>query len=376
MLNFWHSLPQPIVGLAPMDGVTDAAYRYIVARYGKPDVQFTEFVSVEEISRGTASAWRQLQFLDIERPVVAQIYGTDPEKFYQAAYVVCALGFDGVDINMGCPSKNVSSRGCGAALIKTPSLAQELIRAVQAGVRDWAGGHDLTQIGLNPRVVERVQPSWTQGGGAQRKDHRGAIPVSVKTRLGYDTMLVEEWTATLLETQPAVITLHGRTLAQMYRGQADWQAIGRAGELARGTSTLILGNGDVQTLAEAHTRIASTKVHGVLIGRGALGNPWIFRDTTSLQQPSNLAAAATHPIDITWRERCNVALEHAQYFESLSDRGPFVTMRKHLGWYCRGFPGAAEMRATMFKTTSAADVARVFGHIDAGEASAGWPGLA
>src|SRR6058998_3806055 len=155
-MSFWQTLPQPIIGLSPMDGVTDAAFRCMVARHGKPDAQYTEFIHVEEICRGLESAWRQLRFVDLERPVLAQIYGANPDRFYQAAHVICALGFDGVDINMGCPSKNVAARGCGAALIKNPPLAREIIRAVRAGVADWAAGHRIETIGLRPKVVERV----------------------------------------------------------------------------------------------------------------------------------------------------------------------------------------------------------------------------
>src|SRR3989449_4755268 len=145
-VSFWHHIPQPIIGLSPMDGVTDPAFRFIVARYGKPDVQVTEFVNVDEVCHGGDSAWQQLQYAEIERPVVAQIYGADPDKFYQVAQVVCELGFDGVDINMGCPSKNVSARGCGAALIRNQPLAREIIRAVHAGVTDWAAGHRIESI--------------------------------------------------------------------------------------------------------------------------------------------------------------------------------------------------------------------------------------
>src|SRR5215472_16177785 len=253
-MSFWHTLPQPIIGLAPMDGVTDAAFRYIVARHGKPDVQCTEFVSVEEIRRGTASAWRQLRFVENERPILAQIYGADPDGFYQVAHVLCALGFDGVDINMGCPSKSVSARGCGAALIKNPALARAIIRAVQAGVRDWACGHALETIGLRPSVVEQVQRLQRTTASPQR-EHRSALPVSVKTRLGYDTVVIEDWVATLLEERPEVIAIHGRTLEQKYRGQADWDAIRRAAKLGRETSTLVLGNGDLTTMAEVVQRI-------------------------------------------------------------------------------------------------------------------------
>src|SRR5262245_19497639 len=156
-MSFWHTLPQPIIGLSPMDGVTDAAFRYIVARHGKPDVQCTEFVSVEELCRGTASAWRQLRFVESERPVLAQIYGADPDGYYQVAHVLCALGFAGKGINMGEPAKTLRGRGCGGALIKNPPLARAIIRAVQAGVRDWASGHGIDTLGLRASVVEQIQ---------------------------------------------------------------------------------------------------------------------------------------------------------------------------------------------------------------------------
>src|SRR5438445_9406597 len=155
-VSFWHAIPQPIIGLSPMDGVTDPAFRFIVARHGKPDVQVTEFVNVDEVCHGGDSAWSQLQYADIERPVVAQIYGADPDKFYEVAQVVCELGFDGVDINMGCPSKNVSARGCGAALLPNPALAREIIRAVHAVVADWAAGYRIGRIGLCPAAVGPV----------------------------------------------------------------------------------------------------------------------------------------------------------------------------------------------------------------------------
>src|SRR5215467_13765710 len=297
-MSFWHTLPQPIIGLSPMDGVTDAAFRFIVARHGKPDVQYTEFVNVEEICRGTASAWRQLRFVESERPVLAQIYGADPDRFYQVAQVLCELGFDGVDINMGCPAKSVSGRGCGAALIKNPPLAREIIRAVQAGVRDWASGHAIATIGLRPSVVEQVQMLMSTTSQPPRH-HRSALPVSVKTRLGYDTVVIEDWVATLLEEQPEVIAIHGRTLAQMYRGQANWDAIRRAATLVHETSTLVLGNGDVVTMSEVVQRVRETQVHGVLIGRGALGNPWLFRAKAWARQQLSGPAAMAQPPDVS-----------------------------------------------------------------------------
>jgi nifR3 family TIM-barrel protein len=363
-MHFWHTLPQPIIGLSPMDGVTDAAFRWIVARHGKPDVQYTEFIHVEELCRGTASAWRQLRFAEPERPILAQLYGADPERFYQAAHVVCALGFDGVDINMGCPAKNVVGRGAGAALIKNPALARAIIRAVQAGVRDWASGQAIATVGLRPEVRAQIEALTS---AVPRPPHvpRRLLPVSVKTRLGYDTVVIEDWVALLVEEQPQAIAVHGRTLAQRYRGQADWQAIRRAARLVRDTPTLILGNGDVATLAEVVQRVQETQVHGILIGRGALGNPWLFRAKEGARRQSAMASVPVQPPDVPRHDRMQVALEHARYFESLDDGVPFVAMRKHLGWYCRGFSGAAATRVRLFETTSAGDVARVLATVPA-----------
>jgi len=357
-MHFWHTLPQPIIGLAPMDGVTDAAFRWMVARHGKPDVQYTEFISVEELCRGTASAWRQLRFAELERPVLAQLYGANPDRFYQATHMICTLGFDGVDINMGCPATSVTARGSGAALITNPPLAREIMRAVHAGVRDWAAGHAIATIGLQPSVVEQLQ-AWTSVASRPQRGPRTALPVSVKTRLGYDTVVIEEWVSLLLEERPEVIAIHGRTLTQRYRGQADWEAIRRAAKLGRDTSTLVLGNGDLGTMAEVVERVRQTQVQGVLIGRGALGNPWLFLAKAWAQHPCATATAHARPLDVSVRDRLQIALEHARYFESLGDGVPFAAMRKHLGWYCRGFPGAAATRAQMFKTTNAEDVARV-----------------
>ena len=208
---------------------------------------------------------------------------------------MCALGFDGVDINMGCPAKGVAGRGCGAALIKNPPLARAIIRAVQAGVRDWAAGHAIATIGLRPSVVEQVQMLLNATSSPQREP-RQTLPVSVKTRLGYDTVVIEDWVATLLEERLDVIAIHGRTLAQKYRGQADWDAIRRAARLGRETSTLVLGNGDLGMMSEVVQRVRETHVHGVLIGCGALGNPWIFRAKAWARRQPAIAADAMPPL--------------------------------------------------------------------------------
>lgn len=360
LVSFWHEIPQPIIGLSPMDGVTDPAFRFIVARYGKPDVQVTEFVGVDEVCHGGEAAWQQLRYAEIERPIVAQIYGADPDKFYQVAQVVCELGFDGVDLNMGCPSKNVSARGCGAALIRNPPLAREIIRAVHAGVTDWVAGHRIESIGLRPKVVGQVLALTSGRDGSWP---RKPVPVSVKTRLGYDAVVIEDWVTILLEERPAAISIHGRTLVQMYRGRADWGAIARAAKLVRETSTLVLGNGDVESMDDLVRKVRDTHVHGVLIGRSALGNPWIFRAKARAKAQVNDAVIAEPLYDVPLQERFRVALEHARYFEALGGTSRFAAMRKHLGWYCTGFFKAAEVRAQMFRATSSGDVEQILAGI-------------
>jgi tRNA-dihydrouridine synthase len=357
-LGFWATLSRPIFGLAPMDGITDAPFRLTVARQGPPDVILTEFTSVVDICRGPAHRLLTLIYSEAERPVVAQLYGKDPALFYQAAHVVCELGFDGVDINMGCPSRTVVSSGAGAGLIRTPALAREIIRAVRQGIADWAAGQTLAGAGLPDSRAELV---WTINlrRTGQPEVPRRLIPVSVKTRIGYDTVIVERWIEHLLQEQLAVVSVHGRTLEQMYRGQADWQAIERAARLTRGTGTLLLGNGDVRSLGEAVCRIRQHGVDGVLIGRGTLGAPWLFRHKEvarkAVADPAPIIGAFTPPLD----ERFRVMVEHARQFEAILGRCAFPRLRKHLGWYCTGFPGAAAMRAAMVRVHNSDDVVRI-----------------
>lgn len=358
-MNFWSTLPRPIIGLSPMDGVTDATFRSIIAQQGKADVTFTEFTHVHDVCRGPDVLLETLVYSEAERPMVAQLYGKDPDLFYQAAHAVCELGFDGVDINMGCPSKNVASSGSGAGLIRAPGLAQEIIRATRRGIEDWAGGQTLERAGFKPARVAAIQRLNDRRAGA-RLPARRSIPLSVKTRLGYESVTVEAWVEHLLRERPAAISLHGRTLRQMYRGTADWSAIARAAALAKGTGTLLLGNGDVQDLDEVVRRVRETGVDGVLVGRAVLGAPWFFRAKEAAR-----ACASRDGADrlcgeaVTIEERFAVLLDHAQQFQALCGRDQFHRMRKHLGWYCKAFPHAAALRARMFRASCVEDVETV-----------------
>lgn len=357
-MNFWQTLPQPIVGLAPMDGVTDAAFRLTVAQQGQADVSFTEFTSVGDICRGPEFLLSSLIYHDVERPVIAQLYGKDPTLFYQAAHVVCELGFDGLDINMGCPSRNVASSGSGAGLIRTPDLAHEIIRAARQGIADWDGGQSLVQAGLKPARAELIHAMNVNRAGPSPAPRR-PIPLSVKTRIGYNSVAIEPWIVHLLEERPAAITVHGRTLEQMYRGQADWVAIARAAGLARQTDTLLLGNGDLQSMQDVVRRVRESQVHGVLIGRGALGSPWVFRVNAAARLAYRAGSLSVLEPDVPLTERFQVMLDHARHFEAIFGQARFPRMRKHLGWYAKGFRGAAMMRGAMVRTSSSKDVERL-----------------
>lgn len=361
-MSFWSTLPRPIFGLSPMDGVTDASFRSIVAQQGKPDVTFTEFTHVHDVCRGPAIRLESLIYSEIERPMVAQLYGKDPDQFYRAAQAICELGFDGLDINMGCPSKSVASSGSGAGLIRTPDLAHAIVQAAKQGIADWAGGQRLDQVGFKAAQIAEFHRLNRQRGSSTPVARR-ILPLSVKTRLGYDEVMVESWVEQLLRERPAVISLHGRTLQQMYRGSADWSAITRAAALTRRTGTLLFGNGDVQNLEEAVMRVREAGVDGVLVGRAVLGAPWFFRSkelARALAEGARLHlgdSCADERVGI--EERFAVLLDHARQFHALFGPGQFHRMRKHLGWYCKGFPHAAALRARMFRLSSVGELERV-----------------
>ncbi|SRR5258708_539025 len=359
MNSFWHQLPRPVVGLSAMDGVSDAAMREVSALVGHPDFMVTEFTSADGIVRGILRLLRDFYFTANQRPIVAQIFGTDPESFRICAIICCFLGFDGIDINMGCPAESVAHKGGGAALIKNPELAKKLIRSVQRGVEEFINGAELTELGLPIRFVSEIEKR------AQRSGERRSLPVSVKTRIGYEKPVIEEWIPHLLETGPAVITIHGRTLEQQYGGLADWEEIAKAALLIHKTKTLVFGNGDLATPERIVSRIKESGVDGVWIGRAAMGNPWIFQ-----QYQDYIAGREVR--EPTTQERFEIALKHAHIFEELNntifvdDPLPFLNMRKHLGWYIKGFPNASEMRVKLFQTNSSEDVKAIFdsyGHL-------------
>ncbi len=309
--SFWHTLPRPFFVLAPMANITDAAFRRVIARVGKSHVLWTEFVSADGLqSRGREKLLVDLMYHESERPIVAQIFGGKPEAIHKSAALCAELGFDGVDINMGCPDRAVEKQSAGAALIKNPSLALELIAAAKEGVT-----------------------SAPPAGGRQ-------IPISVKTRTGYNAHKTEEWVSLLLSARPAAITIHARTRTEMSKIPARWEEVAKAVELVRQLAnkqdTLIIGNGDVKTMEEGRARAMETGCDGIMIGRGAIGNPWVFA-----QRVPDL------------HERLTVMREHVQLFrELLGAHKNFAEIRKHLTAYTKRLHNAAELRAQLMSAQS------------------------
>lgn len=334
--NFWLNLKQPIIGLSPMDGVTDATFRAIVDKHGQPQVLFTEFAPVEGLVRGIDKLLYAFISHQTPTPTVAQIFGTDITSFYQAAHIAAEMGFSGVDINMGCPDKNISKRGAGAALIKNPRHAQKIIKTVKQSLSDWAEGSSLKKIGAHENIVHFVKKYQKKNN---LKRMRSILPVSVKTRIGFDKIVTSEWISQLLEAGPVVISVHGRTLKQLYSGQSCWEEIEKAALLARQTQTLLLGNGDITSLPDALNKVKKYHTHGALIGRSALGNPWVFKNTSP-----------------TPTMRCQTALEHCRIFQQLTPELNFLNVRKHLGWYLKSCPHASKTRMQLMQAKTVPEV--------------------
>ncbi len=339
-----------------MDSVTDASFRLITAKYGRPDVMLTEFVNIQSAPYAPELLLKDFTYAEIERPVVAQIYGRTPELFYKVAHIAAALGFDGLDINMGCPAKKIAAAGCGAALIREPELARAIIRATRRGLQDWYDGQSLKAIGIRPGAIEAFAAANRRRTGTDRDTDRRILPLSIKTRLGYDRIVIHEWLSTLLEERPAAITLHGRTLKQGYKGCADWDAIAQAAEIAKGSGTVLLGNGDLRDLVDVYLRVQNTQVDGVLIGQASEGNPWLFADKEQVKSAlRGIGTVNTQPT-VSLTDRFNVMLEHSRHYETVVQNHCFFGMRKNLLWYCRGFPGAEELRSQMKHVCNSADV--------------------
>jgi tRNA-dihydrouridine synthase len=322
-----------IIALSPMDGITDEAFRLVQTQIAKPDLMFTEFVSAEGISRGGIKLYDTLLFSPEERPIIGQLFGKDPESFYKASIIICEIGFDGVDINMGCPAKTVTQHGSGAALIDKPDLAVEIIKSVRQGIDDWFSGKvKITDLGLNQKTLEVIKHNQKYSGLNKEKNRP---TLSVKTRLGTTHPIVKIWIPILLAQDLDFLTIHGRTLKQAYAGTADWEEIKKVVQLAKNTKTKIFGNGDIQTRQQGIEYCQKYGVNGVLIGRAASGNPWCFSDHVA-----------------TVKEKFSAMLLHAQIFSQVFPHRCFDSLRKHFLLYTTSFPDAKSLRMKLVRLNS------------------------
>lgn len=317
-MNIWDKLPQPFFVLAPMDDVTDTVFRQIVAGTAAPDLYFTEFVNVDGLqSPGRETLLPKLQFSEKERPIIAQIWGKIPENYYKTVKELIAMGFDGVDINMGCPDKAVLKNGCCAALIDNQQLAGEIIQAAQQAV---------TEVG--------------RAGGPKH------FPVSVKTRLGNRTLDMS-WPEFLLTQKLNALTIHGRTAKEMSKVPAQWDRIGEIRQMRDRLSptTKIIGNGDVLSRQQGQELAEKYKLDGIMIGRGIFHDPYVFGDRSSWSSKTT-----ADKLDL-YRQHVELFAETWQHRER-----KIYTLNKFCKIYVNDFPGAKELREQLMAARSTDDL--------------------
>ncbi len=306
--GFWEKLNKPIFALAPMHDVTDAAFRHLIADVAKPDVLFTEFVAVDglvHLASQEKMIQHYFQYSEEERPLVAQVWGNNPQHFFESAQLVEKLKFDGIDINMGCPDKQVVKLGGGAALMQNPSLALEIIKATQ----------EATQL-----------------------------PVSIKTRIGFDTIDLS-FIQKISEALPVAITIHGRTKKEMSSVPTHWDVIAHIAPELQEKGILVLGNGDISSYQDAQEKIKLSGVDGVMIGRGVFGNPWIFSKEAR---------------EVSLHDKLIVLRHHVELFEKIFGKTKdFSVIKKHVRGYVHGFDGAKEMRSEIMESKTASQMMQV-----------------
>lgn len=304
MKNFYLDLPKPFFVLAPMDDVTDTAFRRIIAECAAPDVFFTEFASADGLqSKGRFAVEKKLLYTEGERPLVAQIWGKNPENYKLTANELVERGFDGVDINFGCPVPKVIKNGCCSALINDRELAHELIEAAKEGLD-------------------------------------GRVPLSLKCRIGFNKIDLT-WIEFLLEYKPAVLTIHGRTTKEMSKVPMHWEVFDEIVAMRDriAPDTLIVANGDVLSRQEGLDRAAQHGVDGIMIGRGVFRDPFVF--------------SADSPWEGYSREqRLELFRRHIDLFEEAFPDSYSSVLRKFAKVYINGFDGASDLRVKVMEQES------------------------
>jgi len=328
-----------IIGLSPMDGITDEAFRLTQCHVAKPNLIFTEFVSAEGIAHGAVKLFDQLLFSSVERPIVGQLFGKDPQSFYIASIILCHLGFDGIDINMGCPARTVTQHGSGAALIGKPELASQIIKSVQQAVADFTSGKvKIGDLGLKQKTLEVIERNLKYSLSKLTTDKLTSdnlFTVSVKTRLGINESIIDTWIPFLLSHNLDFLTVHGRTLSQGYSGQANWNQLNLISELCAKNNTPFIANGDIASLSQAKEFIKKYHLTGVLIGRAAMGNPWVFSENSP-----------------NWSEKFQAMVFHTQKFVDVFPTRRLDPLRRHYLTYTHNHPRAKQLRTKIVTLTT------------------------
>lgn len=327
----------PIIGLAPVDGVTDAAFRQVTDELGKPDLMYTEFITTEGLFRGRTTLLHALDRHVTSTPTIAQFFGPHAHFYSYAFFIAVELGFSGIDVNMGCPDTNIVKKGGGAALLLDLPRAGEIIDTLIRSRAEWQNGKTLA----NTDLPDEMKATVKEMALSVQKETR-VMPISIKTRIGYHDSQVAEVIPFLIEKGVERIAIHGRTFDARYSGNADWDEIAKAKELTRGTPVQLLGNGDIRSMQQARDHINTYGVDGVLIARGAFGNPWFFSEK-----------------EVPFEERIRTMLYHAELFLKYRPDLDLRPMRKHLSWYCKGMEGSAKLRDKLMKVVDLQDLKSV-----------------
>nr|WP_281367917.1 tRNA dihydrouridine synthase DusB [Rufibacter quisquiliarum] len=308
--------------LAPMEDVSDPPFRAVCKANGA-DLMYTEFISSEGLIRDAAKSRQKLDIFDYERPIGIQIFGSEIEAMRESAVISAQVGPDLIDINYGCPVKNVACKGAGAALLRdVPKM-----------------------VAMTSAIVKAVEPF--------------GLPVTVKTRLGWDdsTKNVEEVAERLQDIGIKALTVHGRTRVQMYKGEADWTLIRKIKENPR-IQIPIFGNGDIDTPQKAVEYKERFGVDGIMVGRASIGYPWIFREIKHYMQTGELLAPPT------LQERIDMCKMH--FDKSLEWKGPrlgIFEMRRHYANYFRGLPNVKTYRTRLVQTEDPAEIYAILDEI-------------
>jgi tRNA-dihydrouridine synthase len=301
-MTIWQTLPKPFFALAPMEDVTDTVFRRMLLNTGRPDVYFTEFTNVDGLqSVGDKIVSQRLTYHTQEHPIIAQVWGNNPDNFALAAKRIIDLGFDGIDINFGCPQKSVTSQGCGAALINKQPLVHEIIQATLSVTN-------------------------------------GTIPLSIKTRIGINTIITDEWIPFLLSHDIAALTIHGRTAKEESKVPCHWDEIAKAVTIRNNqqSKTIIIGNGDVLSKDDGLNKVKESGVDGIMIGRGIFTNPFLFSDT---------------PNGHTVGEYLELLIQHVTLYDDVwQGKKHYPILKKYYKIYVAGFQSASDLRAKLMET--------------------------